>query len=87
MEWSGVSKLPKVWIPRFDVLCLQLQRLKLSARKGILTVFIVLLGYPSPKICQALMCSSETGLNIQDWYAIEIYKLRKPYSIKKGTNV
>lgn len=43
-ERSGVSKLPEVWIPRFDVMCLQFQRLKLSAKKGLLTVFIVLPG-------------------------------------------
>jgi len=34
-------------------------------KKGILTMFIVLPGYPIPNICQMLVCSSKTGLNIQ----------------------
>lgn len=35
-------------------------------------MFIVLLGYPNPQIWQMLFCSSETGLNIQNCYAIWI---------------
>lgn len=84
---SGVSKLPKVWIPRFALCAYSFRDENCEQKKGISTMFIVLPGYPIPTICQMLLWSSKAGLNIQDWYTIEMYKLRKPYSIKKGTRM
>lgn len=50
-------------------------------------MFIVLPGDPITKIYQMHVCTSKTGLNIQDWCTIEISKLRKPCNRKKGTRV
>lgn len=68
-------------------MCLQFQGLKLSAKNRILAMFIVLPGDPITKIYQMLVCTSKTGLSIQDWCAIEICKLRMPCNSKKGTRV